>query len=111
MMLSLRIRQTSAAREKSLAGVRVCNPQRGPWRVRTHTYLEDVRHVVGGVAVAVADVIVQPHPVLPQLLPDELVVDEGRAPELRQDQPRHQQRFRLVPQRYPVKEGSAMTFT
>jgi len=61
--------------------------------------------VIGGVAVAVAMVIVQPHPVLPQLLPDELVVDEGGAPELRQDQPRHQEQFRLIPQRYPAKEG------
>ncbi|CAD6224737.1 unnamed protein product [Miscanthus lutarioriparius] len=52
---------------------------------------------------AVAVVILQPHPVLSQLLPDELVVDEGRAPELRQDQPRHQQQFRLVPQRYPAR--------
>ena len=60
------------------------------------------RLVFTGVAVA----IVQPHPVPQQLLPDELVVDEGGAPELRQHQPRHQQQLRLVPQRYPAKERS-----
>lgn len=44
----------------------------------------------GIVTMAVAVVIVQHHPVLPDLLPDELLVDEGCAPELWQHQPRHE---------------------
>ena len=107
-MLSLRVRETSAVRRqrprertkqsKKLKTLGV--------RERAHTYLEveGVRLVVVG-AGAMAVAIVQPHPVLPQLLPDELVVDEGGASELRQHQPRHQQQLRLVPQRYPAREG------
>ena len=107
-MLSLRVRETSAVRRqrprertkqsKKLKTLGV--------RERAHTYLEveGVRLVVVG-AGAMAVAIAQPHPVLPQLLPDELVVDEGGAPELRQHQPRHQQQLRLVPQRYPAREG------
>lgn len=103
-MLSLRVRQTSAARQtdrEKLLSRRPRERSKQSAKERTYTYLEDVRHVVGGVAVVVT---VQPHPVLPQLLPDEPVVDEGRAPEVRQDQPRRQQQLRLVPQRYPAKK-------
>jgi hypothetical protein len=54
------------------------------------------------VGVVVVLVLVQLHPVLPDLLPDELLVDEGGAPELRQHQPRHEQQLHLVPYRYPA---------
>ena len=56
-------------REK-LSGVcvREAIRKQGHAHAQTHKYLEDVRRVVGGMAV----VIMQPHPVLPQLLPDKL---------------------------------------
>jgi len=64
-------RSTNKSREREkLSGVcvREAIRKQGHAHARTHTYLEDVRRVVGGVAV----VIMQPHPVLPQLLPDKL---------------------------------------
>ena len=39
--------------------------------------------------------------VLPELVPDEPVVDEGRSPEVGQRQPRQEQQLQLVPDRYP----------
>ena len=42
--------------------------------------------------------------VLPELLPDEPVVDEGRSPEVGQRQPRQEQQLQLVPDRYPESE-------
>jgi hypothetical protein len=56
------------------------------------------RPVIGAVSV------VQLHPVLPQLISDEPVVDEGGAPELRQNQPRHEQQLHPVPQRDPAED-------
>uniref|UniRef100_A0A0A9HLC6 Uncharacterized protein n=1 Tax=Arundo donax TaxID=35708 RepID=A0A0A9HLC6_ARUDO len=45
-----------------------------------------------------------PGAVLPELLPDELLVDEGSALELREHQPRHEQQLHWVPDRYPVQD-------
>jgi hypothetical protein len=45
--------------------------------------------------------------VLPELLPDELVVDEGRAPEVGEHQPRDEQQLQLVPNRDPENQFQA----
>jgi hypothetical protein len=42
--------------------------------------------------------------VVPELFPDELLVDEGGALELRQRQPRREQHLGRVPHGYPVEE-------
>jgi hypothetical protein len=65
-----------------------------------------MQRVIGGVAV----VIIQPHPVLPQLLPDELVVDgHAHAPELRQTTHATNSSFASYNSGIPAKEGAAMT--
>ena len=56
--------------------------------------------VVGGGGGAHAEV---PGAVLPELVPDELLVDEGGALELRQHQPRHEQQLHGVPDGYPAR--------
>ena len=45
--------------------------------------------------------------VLPELLPDELIVDEGRAPEVGEHQPRDEQQLQLVPNRDPENQFQA----
>ena len=60
-------------------------------------YLDYV-HLVVGVGVAF------PAAVLAELLPDELVVDEGGALEVRERQPRHEHELHRVPYGYPVED-------
>ena len=50
-------------------------------------------------------------PVLPELVPDEPVVDEGRSPEVGQRQPRQEQQLQLVPDRYPRRQMELLSVT